>query len=200
MATISVGALLATSQAASAEGATPITDEPHTTAPVPGPVGPTGGTGSTGSSGTSGSTGSTGTTGGSTPGKAKPGTKGSKGGQGKPGKNRPVKKPQSPDPTKVIVPDQPAPESAAPSTSKTPKITLPGGGLTGDSTPVLACDGTAGPPKNLIPIYIEASKAYGLGERGPQILASINKIETDFGRLNEVTSYAGAIGWMQFMP
>ena len=76
----------------------------------------------------------------------------------------------------------------------------PGLGLSGDATPVPACDGSAGPPRNLIPIYIEASKKYGLGERGPQILAAINKIETDFGRLNEVTSYAGAIGWMQFMP
>ena len=34
LATISVGALLATGQAASADGAQPITDEPHTTAPA----------------------------------------------------------------------------------------------------------------------------------------------------------------------
>ncbi|HRV61282.1 MAG TPA: lytic murein transglycosylase, partial [Solirubrobacterales bacterium] len=81
------------------------------------------------------------------------------------------------------------------------KITVdPSFGLSGDSTPVAACDGSAGPPRNLIPIYVEASKKYGLGERGPQILAAINSIETDFGRLNEVTSSAGAIGWMQFMP
>lgn len=73
-------------------------------------------------------------------------------------------------------------------------------GLSDLSTRAAACNGTAGPPKRLIPIYIRASKRYGLGSRGPQILAAINKIETDFGRLNEVTSYAGAIGWMQFMP
>ena len=73
-------------------------------------------------------------------------------------------------------------------------------GLSGNSTPVPACDGSAGPPRNLIPIYIEAARKYNLGERGPQILAAINRIETDFGRLNDVTSTAGAIGWMQFMP
>jgi len=176
LATISVGALLATSQAASADGATPITDEPTTTAPV------------SGATGTTGSTGSTGNNGGASPGKQNPP-------KNSPSNGGPKK------PAKEIIPDQPQPESAqelAPDTS--PTIELPNAGLSGDSTPVLACDGSAGPPRNLIPIYIEASKAYGLGDRGPQILAAINKIETDFGRLNEVTSYAGAIGWMQFMP
>ncbi|MCB0828960.1 MAG: lytic murein transglycosylase, partial [Solirubrobacterales bacterium] len=57
-----------------------------------------------------------------------------------------------------------------------------------------------GPPRNLIRIHTLATKAVAAGTRGPQILAAINKIETDFGRLNQVTSYAGAIGWMQFMP
>ncbi|MBK5110143.1 MAG: lytic murein transglycosylase [Thermoleophilia bacterium] len=76
----------------------------------------------------------------------------------------------------------------------------PGLNLPGSPAPVTACDGTAGPPGNLIPIYIQAAKRFGLGARGPQILAAINKVETDFGRLNQVTSYAGAIGWMQFMP
>ena len=32
------------------------------------------------------------------------------------------------------------------------------------------------------------------------MLAAINQIETNFGELNQVTSSAGAIGWMQFMP
>ncbi|MGK2932154.1 MAG: lytic murein transglycosylase [Solirubrobacterales bacterium] len=181
LATISVGALLATGQATSADGAQPVTDEPATTAPQ-------------------------GTTGGVTPpdkidsGGQKPST-GDKPGTKTPDKKE--KKPQSADPkTEEIDPGRSNPQSAdelAPSANST--ITMnPGAGLTGDATPVAACDGSTGPPKNLIPIYIKASEQYDLGERGPQILAAINKVETDFGRLNEVTSYAGAQGWMQFMP
>ena len=55
-------------------------------------------------------------------------------------------------------------------------------------------------PGVLLPIYQAASDRYGLGPQGPAILAAINQIETNFGELNRVTSYAGAIGWMQFMP
>lgn len=57
-----------------------------------------------------------------------------------------------------------------------------------------------GMPKDLPEIYIAAAEKYGLGVKGPSILAAINKIETDFGRLATATSYAGAVGWMQFMP
>ena len=95
---------------------------------------------------------------------------------------------------------KPAPLPAEPPAPEPTIEASPNPGLSDLSTRVSACDGTPGPPKRLIPIYIEASKRYGLGKRGPQILAAINRIETDFGRLNEVTSYAGAIGWMQFMP
>lgn len=205
LATISVGALLATGHAASAEGATPITDEPAATSPQGGatPSGPTGPTGSTGptSPGKGNGTGSGGSKG---PGKNGGSGKGDKagGGSGNGGKTGQGKdeKPQAPDPTGgdsgaagEIIPETDNPLSAEITTS-------PGLGLSGDSTPVPACDGSAGPPRNLIPIYIEAARKYNLGERGPQILAAINSIETDFGRLNEVTSYAGAIGWMQFMP
>ena len=54
-------------------------------------------------------------------------------------------------------------------------------------------------PPVLIPIYHRASDAYGLGPQGPAILAGINAIETAFGQ-NLGPSYAGAEGWMQFMP
>jgi Transglycosylase SLT domain len=54
-------------------------------------------------------------------------------------------------------------------------------------------------PQRLVPLYQQASARYGLGVRGPSILASINFHETDFGR-NLGTSSAGAIGWMQFEP
>jgi hypothetical protein len=67
------------------------------------------------------------------------------------------------------------------------------------AVPTTACP-TAAAPAALIPIYEDASDAYGLGPQGPGILAAINQIETNFGELNHVTSYAGAIGWMQFMP
>src|SRR6188472_41584 len=56
----------------------------------------------------------------------------------------------------------------------------------------------AGVPKRLVPIYEQASARYGLGEKGPSILAAINSVETGFGQ-NMGTSSAGAIGWMQFL-
>jgi hypothetical protein len=48
----------------------------------------------------------------------------------------------------------------------------------------------------LLPIYHRAEAKYKVPWN---VLAAINKVETDFGRnLNE--SSAGAVGWMQFMP
>jgi hypothetical protein len=67
------------------------------------------------------------------------------------------------------------------------------------SVPTAVC-GTAFAPPTLVPIYEAASARYGLGPQGPAVLAAINQIETNFGELNNVTSSAGAIGWMQFMP
>jgi len=54
-------------------------------------------------------------------------------------------------------------------------------------------------PEDLVPIFEEAAAEYGLGERGPSILASINFHETGFGE-NLGNSSAGAEGWMQFLP
>ncbi|HKG36857.1 MAG TPA: lytic murein transglycosylase [Solirubrobacterales bacterium] len=68
------------------------------------------------------------------------------------------------------------------------------------TVPSIVCDGSTPAPAFLLPIYKAASDRYGLGPQGPSILAAINSIETNFGELNNVTSYAGAIGWMQFMP
>jgi hypothetical protein len=51
-------------------------------------------------------------------------------------------------------------------------------------------------PPFLLPIYQAAGSAYGIPW---PVLASINRIETDFGRNLNISS-AGAIGWMQFMP
>jgi hypothetical protein len=51
-------------------------------------------------------------------------------------------------------------------------------------------------PPFLLPIYQACGTQYGIPW---QVLASINKIETAFGT-NLNVSYAGAVGWMQFMP
>jgi hypothetical protein len=66
------------------------------------------------------------------------------------------------------------------------------------SLPSSSC-AISGVPPALIPIYHRASDAYGLGPQGPAILAAINAVETAFGT-NLGPSYAGAEGWMQFMP
>ena len=65
--------------------------------------------------------------------------------------------------------------------------------------PAPASCGDTSVPAFLIPIYQRASREYGLGPSGPSILAAINEIETGFG-VNQGPSYAGAVGWMQFMP
>jgi len=54
-------------------------------------------------------------------------------------------------------------------------------------------------PARLVPIYDAAAARYGLGARGPAILAGVNSVETGFGK-NLGPSSAGAEGWMQFMP
>jgi cell wall-associated NlpC family hydrolase len=50
--------------------------------------------------------------------------------------------------------------------------------------------------QDLVEIWHRAGEAYGVPW---QILASINKIESNFGR-NMGPSSAGAVGWMQFLP
>jgi hypothetical protein len=189
LATISVGAMLATGHAAQANGPNPITDEPASTSPQPGaggvrPTTPTKPPAPKPDTGNPGTTPVPGPNTGGSPSPTRPE-------QGKDDKKQPEKQPR-PNP---VVPAEIIPAAPPVSITADPNI-----GLSGSSAPVPACDGSAGPPRNLIPIYIEASRKYNLGDRGPQILASINRIETDFGRLNEVTSSAGAIGWMQFMP
>jgi hypothetical protein len=74
----------------------------------------------------------------------------------------------------------------------------PGSAFAIPSLPASSC-AISGVPPVLIPIYHAASDKYGLGPQGPAILAGINAIETGFGQ-NLGPSYAGAEGWMQFMP
>jgi hypothetical protein len=51
-------------------------------------------------------------------------------------------------------------------------------------------------PPFLLPIYQACGTEYGIPW---EVLAAINKIETDFGKNLNVSS-AGAVGWMQFLP
>ena len=52
-------------------------------------------------------------------------------------------------------------------------------------------------PPFLLPIYQACGTEYGIPW---EVLAAINRIETNFGELATATSTAGAVGWMQFMP
>lgn len=52
-------------------------------------------------------------------------------------------------------------------------------------------------PAPYIPIYKAAGERYGVEWT---LLAAIHKVETDFSRIKNMISYAGAIGHMQFMP
>jgi len=74
-----------------------------------------------------------------------------------------------------------------------------GGGCGGSEGEATAGTLKGGVPKKLVPIYQAAAAKYGLGPKGPALLASINFNETDFGK-NMGPSSAGAEGWMQFMP
>jgi hypothetical protein len=78
--------------------------------------------------------------------------------------------------------------------------------VTAGSQNAAACiEATAGPPSaeaqatipaELLPLFAAAQRASGVPWN---VLAAVNKVETDFGR-NLGPSSAGAIGWMQFMP
>jgi murein DD-endopeptidase MepM/ murein hydrolase activator NlpD len=89
---------------------------------------------------------------------------------------------------------QPATAQAALPSASTPNS--PGG----VSVPVSFTSPPAQPQRlsvaELRPIWQQAGAAYGIPW---QVLAAINKIESNFGQ-NMGPSSAGAIGWMQFMP
>jgi hypothetical protein len=78
--------------------------------------------------------------------------------------------------------------------------------VTAGTQSAAACVATAGGPPsaeaqatipaNLLPLFVGAERAYGVPWN---VLAAINKVETDFGRILG-PSPAGAIGWMQFEP
>lgn len=82
-------------------------------------------------------------------------------------------------------------------------FTLPSADLPNGTTPILPSAWTTPPAQpvqlsyaELLGLWQKAGAAYGVQWN---VLAAINKIESNFGR-NMGPSSAGAIGWMQFMP
>jgi murein DD-endopeptidase MepM/ murein hydrolase activator NlpD len=88
--------------------------------------------------------------------------------------------------------------------SETPAVTLPSFTTPNDPSSLSLPFALTTPPSapeqlsydQLLGIWQRAGAAYGIQW---QVLAAINKVESDFGR-NMGPSSAGAIGWMQFMP
>jgi transglycosylase-like protein with SLT domain len=93
---------------------------------------------------------------------------------------------------------------AQPQVAAVPQVSLPSASTPnepgGISVPVSFTTPPAQPqqlsPDQLRPIWERAGATYGIPW---QVLAAINKIESNFGQ-NMGPSSAGAIGWMQFMP
>jgi hypothetical protein len=92
-------------------------------------------------------------------------------------------------------PERPRRERGADKPAPAPATPEFGVGLPGPAYPDFIEQGTR-IPRFLYPIYHAAAARYGIRW---EILAAINDIETDFGR-NLNVSWAGATGWMQFMP
>jgi hypothetical protein len=84
-----------------------------------------------------------------------------------------------------------------------PPVSTSGGALPGAASPFdyVSTDQALASfevPPFLLPIYVSAGRAYDIPWN---VLAAINRHETDFGRLGAcVVSSAGAQGWMQFIP
>ena len=100
--------------------------------------------------------------------------------------------------TFAVVPEAAAPAAVAPTALPSAEIpNMPGSLL----LPPGAWEAPFLPPRELSydelqALWARAGAAYGIPW---QVLAAINKIETNFGR-NMGPSSAGAVGWMQFMP
>jgi len=97
------------------------------------------------------------------------------------------------------------PEDAPPPANASVSIALPSAEVPNATGAILLPPGAWEAPflpvqelsyEQLHALWLRAGAAYGLPW---QVLAAINKIETNFGR-NMGPSSAGAVGWMQFMP
>jgi murein DD-endopeptidase MepM/ murein hydrolase activator NlpD len=95
-----------------------------------------------------------------------------------------------PPPTFVVVPStQPMTPLASADTPNAPGLVMP-------SAPADPHHSAGLPFTVLHDIWVRAGATYGVPW---QVLAAINKVESNFGR-NMGPSSAGAVGWMQFMP
>jgi murein DD-endopeptidase MepM/ murein hydrolase activator NlpD len=96
--------------------------------------------------------------------------------------------------TFAVVPETPAPATVLPSAelpNEPGALLLPPGVFDAPFLPVVERS-----YEDLHALWLNAGASYGIPW---QVLAAINKIETNFGR-NMGPSSAGAVGWMQFMP
>lgn len=93
--------------------------------------------------------------------------------------------------TFVVLPGGPAAAPSAEAPNAAGSLFLPLGVFAGPAAPPQLLD-----EAGLRDLWQRAGAAYGIPW---EVLASINKIESDFGR-NMGPSSAGAVGWMQFMP
>ena len=91
----------------------------------------------------------------------------------------------------VAVPDGPLALPSAETPNEVGAILLPPGAWESPFLPVRELS-----YEELQALWVRAGNAYGIPW---QVLAAINKIESNFGR-NMGPSSAGAVGWMQFMP
>ena len=91
----------------------------------------------------------------------------------------------------VAVPDGPVALPSAEVPNQTGSILLPPGAWESAFLPARELS-----YEELQGLWVHAGAAYGIPW---QVLAAINKIESNFGR-NMGPSSAGAVGWMQFMP
>jgi murein DD-endopeptidase MepM/ murein hydrolase activator NlpD len=91
----------------------------------------------------------------------------------------------------AVVPNAPAAASQPVATALAPNA--PGAVLVPSAVPEAGQQLSYG---QLVQLWQRAGSAYGIPW---QVLAAINKVESNFGR-NMGPSSAGAIGWMQFMP
>jgi murein DD-endopeptidase MepM/ murein hydrolase activator NlpD len=92
----------------------------------------------------------------------------------------------------TVVPDAALPTAAATATDFGGAL-APAPVWTAMETPAAPADASS---SSLLSVWQSAGQAYGIPW---QVLAAINKVESNFGR-NMGPSSAGAIGWMQFMP
>jgi Transglycosylase SLT domain/Peptidase family M23 len=169
---------------------------PSTTSTSPSTTTPSGGHTTTGGgTGAPGNT-TTGGTGGSVGGTGQGGVTSTGGGnRGHIGSSRRGHVRIKPDQDSTPMPQTPERKPNGVPTNTNPGLTIANFGTAPAGVPDFVISQFSIPPF-LLPIYQACGTQYGIPW---QVLAGINRIETDFGT-NLNVSTAGAVGWMQFLP